>query len=187
MSVTVFKKIPDPTASTFQYTTISAVESSIEGGLPDGTATAARILLVIQQMSEFLNEITGLWFSPKHLVVGCDGYDSPRVCHPQRIPIVRVNTVEIAWSRTRYRSYQARMREMLYSESSKETAITGTLDEDEIYLPPWPAYYVELGYGKFPSGRGNVVIDLNHCHEKVEVTFFQVHSKALPIPDAAFK
>jgi|GEM_PF-5673358 len=36
----------------------------------------------------------------------------------------------------------------------------------------------------FEKGRGNVVFDLNHCHEKVEVTFFQVHSKALPIPDA---
>ena len=37
---------------------------------------------------------------------------------------------------------------------------------------------------EFEKGKGNVVIDLNHCHEKVEVTFFQVHSKALPEPTA---
>jgi len=37
----------------------------------------------------------------------------------------------------------------------------------------------------FEKGRGNVVFDLNHCHEKVEVTFFQVYSKALPMPDAS--
>ena len=37
---------------------------------------------------------------------------------------------------------------------------------------------------EFEKGRGNVVIDLNHCYDKVDITFFQVHSKALPEPTA---
>ena len=35
---------------------------------------------------------------------------------------------------------------------------------------------------KFENGKGTVVFDVNHCHEKAEVTFFQVHSKVLPDP-----
>ncbi len=34
----------------------------------------------------------------------------------------------------------------------------------------------------FENGKGTVVFDVNHCHKKAEVTFFQVHSKALPDP-----
>jgi len=39
----------------------------------------------------------------------------------------------------------------------------------------------------FDNGKGTVVIDLNHCHKNVEVTFFQVHSKAIPIPKTALQ
>lgn len=40
---------------------------------------------------------------------------------------------------------------------------------------------------EFEKGNGNVVFDINHCHKKAEVTFFQVHSKELPIPSAALE
>jgi len=33
----------------------------------------------------------------------------------------------------------------------------------------------------FEKGKGTVVMDLNHCYKKVKVTFFQVHSKVLPV------
>ena len=32
----------------------------------------------------------------------------------------------------------------------------------------------------FEKGSGTVVIDLNHCYQRVKVTFFRVHSKSLP-------
>lgn len=38
---------------------------------------------------------------------------------------------------------------------------------------------------EFEKGNGNVVFDVNHCHKNVEVTYFQVHSKELPMPSAA--
>lgn len=34
---------------------------------------------------------------------------------------------------------------------------------------------------EFEKGKGTVVFDLNQCHKKVKVTFFQVHSKSLPM------
>ena len=34
----------------------------------------------------------------------------------------------------------------------------------------------------FEKAKGTVVFDVNHCHKKAEVTFFQVHSNALPNP-----
>ena len=40
---------------------------------------------------------------------------------------------------------------------------------------------------EFENGNGNVVFDLNHCHEKAEITFFQVHSKALSVSNAALQ
>ena len=33
----------------------------------------------------------------------------------------------------------------------------------------------------FEKGKGTVVMDLNQCYKKVKVTFFQVHSKVLPV------
>ena len=33
---------------------------------------------------------------------------------------------------------------------------------------------------KFDKGKGVVIFKLNHCYKNVEVTFFQVHSRALP-------
>ena len=32
----------------------------------------------------------------------------------------------------------------------------------------------------FEKGKGVVVLNLNHCYEKVKVTFFKIHSNALP-------
>lgn len=37
---------------------------------------------------------------------------------------------------------------------------------------------------EFENGKGNVVFDVNHCYKNAEVTFFQVHSKTLPEPNA---
>ncbi len=40
---------------------------------------------------------------------------------------------------------------------------------------------------QFENGKGVVIMSFNHCFKNVEVTFFQVHSKALPIKAPALQ
>lgn len=39
----------------------------------------------------------------------------------------------------------------------------------------------------FEKGKGVVVINLNHCYEKVKISFFKIHSDALPTDSPALQ
>jgi hypothetical protein len=39
----------------------------------------------------------------------------------------------------------------------------------------------------FAKGRGVVIMNLNHCYKKAEVTFLQVYSKVLPVKSPALQ
>ncbi len=39
----------------------------------------------------------------------------------------------------------------------------------------------------FTKGRGVVIFNLNHCYKSAEISFFQIHSKALPVKSPALQ
>lgn len=40
---------------------------------------------------------------------------------------------------------------------------------------------------QFEKGKGVIIFNVNHCFEEAKISFFQVHSKALPVKSPAFE